>query len=227
MKRLATKRPTTKGLAFAVAVAVLIVGFVVGAMLFRQQRAEELGFLADERVSTFVRDHAPRKGPPDARVWLVEFTDPACETCATFSRVIDHFMNEHPGKIQLVLRYAPFHEGADVAVRMLEAARRQGKFWETLDVVYRTQRRWTRHHRVMPDRLWAILSQTGLDMERLRADMDDPQITEIIEQDLEDAEALYVRKTPGIFVNGRPLEPFGVERLEELIESEIAASYPE
>lgn len=216
-----------KRLVFAGALAVLIVGFVVGAVIFRQQRAEELGFLADERASTFVRDHSPRKGSPDAKVYLVEFTDPACETCATFSRVIDHFMNEHPGKIQLVLRYAPFHEGADHAVRMLEAARRQGKFWETLDVVYRTQGSWTRHHRVMPDRLWAILSQTGLDMEQMQADVDDPEIAAIIQQDLEDAEALFVRKTPGIFVNGRPLEPFGVERLEELIESEIAASYPE
>lgn len=216
-----------KRLVFAVACILVVAGFLVGASWFQERRAERLGFMAQENASTFVRSHSPTIGPEDARVVLVEFTDPACETCAAFSPIVERFLAAHPGKIRLVLRYAPFHEGSDLALRVLEAARLQGRFWETLDLLYRNQRVWTRHHQVLPDRLWLVLTQTDLDLERLRADMADPGIDAILEQDLADAAALGVRKTPGFFVNGRPLEPFGERNLEAMIEAEVRRQYPD
>ena len=56
--------------------------------------------------------------------------------------------------------------------------------------------------------------------------MNDPAIAKIIEQDLADAKALNVRKTPGFFVNGKPLQTFGAQQLQDLILSEISANYP-
>lgn len=215
-----------KRLAFVLALAVVVAGFLFAAWQFRTQRAEDLGFLAQENVETFLRPHAPTLGPADAKVYLVEFTDPACETCASFGPIIKHLMDAHPGKVQLVIRYAPFHEGSVDVVRMLEAARMQGLYWETLDLVYRSQSAWTHHHRVLPGRLWQILSQSGLDMERMQTDMNDPGITALIEQDMADVQTLMVRKTPGIFVNGRPLEPFSADRLAALLADEVRASYP-
>jgi predicted DsbA family dithiol-disulfide isomerase len=72
-----------------------------------------------------------------------------------------------------------------------------------------------------------LLPQAGVDVERLRRDMDDPRITAVLEQDLADIRALGVTKTPSFFVNGRPLEPFGVQPLVDLVASEVAAEYPE
>lgn len=211
---------------FAIACLVLIGGFLLAAHQVRQQRSEALGFLAQEQAETFVRPHAPRYGPADAKVYLVEFTDPACETCAAFGPILKQLMAAHSDKIQLVIRYAPFHEGATDVVRLLEAARLQGMYWETLDLVYRTQAAWTEHHRVKADSLWLILAQqSDLDMELLSQDIENPAIQDIIEQDLADAQTLGVRRTPGIFVNGRPLEPFSVDRLQQLIEEEVAAAY--
>lgn len=211
---------------FAVACLVLVGGFLLAAQQFRQQRSEALGFLSQERAETFVRPHSPRSGPAGAKVYLVEFTDPACETCAAFGPILKQLMAAHPDKIQLVIRYAPFHEGATDVVRLLEAARLQGRYWETLDLVYRTQPAWTEHHQVQAGNLWLILAHQGdLDMDLLRKDFEDPAFLDIIQQDLADAETLGVRRTPGIFVNGRPLEPFGVERLRQLIEEEVAAAY--
>ena len=83
------------------------------------------------------------------------------------------------------------------------------------------------NHRVEPDRVLEIVPQVPLDMARLRADMEDPRITAILEQDLADARALGVTGTPGIFVNGKPLEPFGLEPVGELIAAEMAASSPD
>ena len=102
----------------------------------------------------------------------------------------------------------------------------QGKFWETLDLLYRNQSVWTQHHRVFLDRIWQLLPQAGLDLQRLEMDMADPRITAVIEQDLADAQALGVRKTPGFFVNGKPLEPFGEQPLAALIAAEVRAQYP-
>ena len=56
--------------------------------------------------------------------------------------------------------------------------------------------------------------------------MRDSRITAVLEQDLADAETLGVRKTPGFFVNGKPLEPFGPRPLAQLIKAEIREQYP-
>jgi protein-disulfide isomerase len=216
-----------KRLVFAAFGIAVVVGFVLGASWYKNRRAEQLGFMAQENASTFVRPHSPTYGPEDAKVVLVEFTDPACETCAAFSPIVKQFIAAHPGKIRFVLRYAPFHHGADFAMRALEAARVQDKFWETLDLLYRSQQMWTQHHQVIPDRVWQILPMAGLDVERLRTDMADPRIDTILQQDLADAELLGVRKTPGFFVNGKPLEPFGDRQLKALIDAEVRLQYPE
>ena len=211
----------------AITCVVVVGGFLFAAAKVRERRAEKLGFMAQENASTFVRPHSPVLGPEDAKVFIVEFTDPACETCAVFSPILKRFMATYPGKIRLVVRYAPFHEGSSGAVRVLEAARMQGKFWETLDLLYRNQNVWTQHHQVLPDRISQLLPQVGVDLGRLQTDMNDPRVTAVIEQDLADANALGVRKTPGFFVNGKPLEPFGAEPLAALIEAEVRAQYPE
>ena len=57
--------------------------------------------------------------------------------------------------------------------------------------------------------------------------MNDPAIEEMIRQDLADAETLNVRKTPGFFVNGKPLQTFGSQQLADLILSELRANYPD
>ena len=134
-------------------------------------------------------------------------------------------MAMHPGKIKLVIRYTPFHQGADYFVKILEAARKQGKFWETLEIMYKTQRYWASHHNPQPQRIWEFLPRAGLDLQRIKTDMNDPEIAERIRQDLADAKALDVRKTPGFFVNGKPLQQFGYKQLRDLVESEILASY--
>lgn len=211
---------------FVVACLVLVAGFFFGAQHFREQRSATLGSLSKDQASTFVRPHAPRLGAADAKVTVVEFTDPACGTCAAFSPILKKLLEDHPDQVQLVIRYAPFHEGAPDVVRMLEAARMQGKYWETLDLVYASQRAWTLNHVVQTSQLWQVLSQhSDLDMERLSQDVEDPKIRDIIEQDMEDLQTLGVQRTPGIFVNGRPLEPFGVEKLQQLVSEEIAANY--
>ena len=215
-----------KKLVFLFSCLGLILAFVLAGSYYKKSRAETLGFLAQESASVFVREHSPTLGSDDAKVYLVEFLDPACETCASFSPFVKQLMAENPGRIKLVIRYAPFHQGADEVVKTLEASRKQGKYWETLDIMFKSQAYWASHHQPSPESLWQYLPMAGLDLAQLREDRNDPAIEALIQQDMADVAALGVRKTPGFFVNGKPLQTFGSEQLRELVEAEIRANYP-
>lgn len=204
----------------------LVLVFVLGGYIYKNQQTKKLGFLAREHAEIFVRKHSPTLGSDEAKVYLVEFMDPACETCSAFHPFVKQLMADNPGRIKLVVRYAAFHKGADYFVKVLEAARKQGKYWETLEVMYQTQHYWASHHNPQPELIWRFLPSVGLDLEKLRKDINDPAIEQIIAQDFADAKALNVTKTPGFFVNGRPLVTFGDIELRQLLEAEIAAQYP-
>ena len=206
------------------AIAMLLT-FVAGAWWFQALQAEKIGTLARGSSSTLVPDHAMTLGPKDARVVIVEFFDPACETCAALHRPVKELMAANPGRIRLVLRYAPFHKGAQEVVKILEASRRQDKYWETLEILFFSQRNWASHHKAKPELIWPLLPDVGLDVNRLRTDMTDVALDTLIQQDLADAATLGIRKTPGFLVNGKPLPSFGLQQLQDLVEAEIAANY--
>lgn len=175
-------------------------------------------------ASRLVRMHSPALGRNDAPVVIVEFLDPACETCRTFYPLVKDLMAANPDKIRLVLRYAPFHKGSDKVIALLEAARAQGKFWPALEALLAAQKDWVVRHVADVDRAWPHLEGLGLDLARLRKDAAAPGVAAVIKQDLEDAVALEVAKTPEFFVNGRPLPRFGYDELKGLVREALAAT---
>ena len=199
--------------------------FVGAVYLYKSHQVKNLDFMARENASLFVRDYSPTLGDERAKVYLVKFSDPACETCSAFHPFVKKLMKDNPGKIKLIIRYATFHDGSDYMVKILEAARKQGKFWETLELMYNTQDYWASHHDPKPHVIWKFLYETELDLEKVRKDMNAPEIEKVITQDLADAEALNVMKTPGFFVNGKPLTRFGYRQLQQLVESQINEMY--
>ncbi|MBI4686696.1 MAG: thioredoxin domain-containing protein [Nitrospirae bacterium] len=204
---------------------LLILVFVLGSYFYIKQQSKEISFMARENVSTFIREHSPKLGNDDAKVYIVEFLDPACETCSAFYPYVKNLMAANQGKIKLVIRYAPFHDGSDYFVKILEAAKRQGKYWETLEVMLQSQSYWASHHNPQPELIWQFLPNAGLNVDKIANDMNDPKIAKLIEQDIADAKTLNVTKTPEFFVNGKPLPSFGYDQLKELVEDEIKANY--
>ena len=150
---------------------LLVLVFVIATSLYNDQREVEMGEAASRPSSPLERDYAQSLGPADAKVVLVEFFDPACETCRVFYGHVKTLLDENPDKVRLVLRYAPFHHGADQMALMLEAARKQGKYWEALEVMYQTQPQWASHHRPQPEKVWACLAAGGVKVDTLRRGM--------------------------------------------------------
>ncbi len=206
---------------FVTAAAVMLLAFVIGTLFYTAQKEEETTQRVDSNRTALVRMHSPTLGKPDAPVTIVEFFDPACETCSAFYPMVKDILAAHPDQIRLVLRYAPFHNGSDRVVAVLEAARKQGKFWPALEALLATQADWAPHHTPQLDLVWPQLEGLGLNIEQMRADMNAPAITNLIAQDLADADTLKVTMTPEFFVNGKPLPSFGYEQLKSLVDDAL------
>ena len=169
--------------------------------------------------------HAPTVGDPGAKVHIVEFLDPACETCATFYPLMKRMLADNPGKIRLSIRHVPFHQGSEYVVALLEASREQDKYWQTLETLLAKQDQWTIDHAVHPERVPPLLAGVGLDFDRLAADMKAPKVEQRMALDRLDAAQLKVTKTPEYFVNGRQMPTFGRQQLERLVRDELKRAY--
>jgi len=209
---------------FIVAAVTLLLAFAVGAWVYKSGNTDEPAQLAEPAYTRLVRMHSPTLGKPDAKVQLVEFLDPACEACASFYPMVKKILAANPDEIRLVVRYAAFHKGSGAVVAVLEAAKKQGKFWPVLEALLASQAGWTQHHTAYVDRVWKHLEGLDLDLERIRTDMKAPAIMRVIAQDLDDAKALNVTKTPSFFVNGQLLTRFGYEPLKALVDEALSSA---
>jgi protein-disulfide isomerase len=178
-------------IALLVVVAVIA---VAATFLSRDEAPQLVQDGAATREAALASEHSPTFGNADAKVHIVEFLDPACETCALFFPMVKRWMAEVPGEIRLSVRHVAFHSGSDYAVRILEASRKQDKYWETLEALLASQRQWTQHHTVLPEKIGPAIAG---------------------------AIFLKVSKTPDYYVNGRPLPSFGRQQLAQLIGEEL------
>ena len=213
-----------KGTIFAIAVVLLGLLFAGAAQMYRSQQAQAAAAAAAKNMQSLVRMHSPSLGRADAPVHIVEFLDPACETCAAFYPMVKQLMAAQRESIRLTVRYAPLHRGSDEVVKALEASRKQGKFWQAVEALLASQPDWVQHHQARPELIWPQLARAGLDVEQLKTDMQSPDVARAVAQDVADARTLNVTKTPEFFVNGRPLPSFGFDQLRTLIDEELAAA---
>lgn len=206
---------------FIGSLAAMLLAFATVTTAYKRGEARRVARLAENNREPLVRSSSPALGNADAPVVIVEFLDPACETCAAFFPLVERMRTENPGKIRLVLRYAPFHDGSDKVIAVLEAARRQDKLWPALERLLAAQADWAPHHSARVDLVWPHLEGLGLDLERMRVDMRSPEVKALIAQELDDIRALNVSKTPTFFVNGKPLADFGYEPLKQLVDDAL------
>ena len=169
-----------------------------------------------------VRFHSPVFGPRGAPVTIVEFFDPACETCRAFYPIVKDILKQYPTDVRLVIRYAPFHAGSDQVVKLLEAAKLQDKYLPVLEMVLAAQPQWADHGKPNLDLAYRAAQEAGLDIAKAQADAKSPAIEAVLNQDIEDLTALEVTKTPTFFVNGRGLPSFGDQQLKALVAEEVA-----
>lgn len=203
------------------AAAVVVVAFIAGAVIFKERSKQEVTQALQTNSEALVRAHSPVYGNPAAKVTIVEFLDPSCETCRAFYPIVKRMVNSSFGQVRLVVRYAPLHKGSDTAVKILEAARQQGKYWEALERTMALQPQWAGHDNAQPELIWELIADIGLDVAKARSEANSPAIDQLLRQDVADMKALKVDRTPGFFVNGTRLLDFGEAQLKSLVDQEL------
>lgn len=116
----------------------------------------------------------------------------------------------------------PFHPNSMLAANVLEEARSQGKYWESLELLFKRQPEWADHHDPKPEQIFTILRQLNLDITKLKKAAEDNKYVAEIRQDEYDGKRLGVRQTPSFFINGKLLEQMGEAPLRNAIAAELA-----
>ena len=179
------------------------------------QAAATASVLAEERATLDRDPNAPVLGNPDGDVTIVEFFDYNCPYCKRAMPEINALLAED-SKVRLVLREWPIlSEGSAFAARAALASRQQGKYAELHDALM------TMRGKVEAETVLRVAGEIGLDVERLKIDMQSPEVEEHIATSMRLAEALGFTGTPS-FVVGDQLIPGFVEK-PELLDAVTAA----
>ena len=216
-------------------VVVVVIAAIIGANYYRSS-------VQSERVTTIsgnsnkpnvnseqlVRPDSPTLGAADAKVTVVEFLDPECESCAAFAPVVKKILKEYDGKVRLVVRYMPLHPNSLSAATFTEAAGEQGKYWQAQEMLFQKQPEWGTKHGANagpPADINALFRkyamELGLDINKMDAAFAANRFAAKIERDKKDGQALGVRQTPTLFVNGRKLARLYESDLKSLIDEEL------
>jgi protein-disulfide isomerase len=160
---------------------------------------ERAKFGRGQTMSVFNHEDAPIYGNPKAGITITEFAEFKCHYCANLSPVLRKLVEESKGSVRLLFKHFPLkrHPGSVLCSRAAAAAQRQGKFWAMYDLLYQNIQR-----EEMED-LTAYAGQLGLDMDRFRRDLNDPQLLQIIERDKIEGVNAKVPGTPTLFINGK------------------------
>ncbi|MCA3503930.1 MAG: thioredoxin domain-containing protein [Rhodobacter sp.] len=180
------------------------------ALEARQAEAEAAAaaaVLTNERALLERDPNAPVLGNPDGDVTVVEFFDYNCPYCKRAMPEIDALLAQD-GQIRLVLREWPIlSEGSALAARAALAARKQGKYPEMYDALMNMR------GKLEADTVMRIAGEVGLDLEKLKADMQSPEVEEHIATSMRLADALGFNGTPA-FIVGDQLIPGFVEKAQ-------------
>jgi protein-disulfide isomerase len=206
---------------------LVVVAAIIGANAYRNSVQSERKPTITPNAS-LIREDSPTIGNADAKVTIVEFLDPECESCAGFYPTVKKLLKEYDGKTRLVVRIMPLHPNSVLAATFTEVAGEQGKYWQAQELLFQKQPEWgTKHgHSDAPQPDVAKLfekyaMELGLDLDKLNAAVKENRYSAKLERDKKDGQANGVRQTPTIFVNGRQLARLNEADLKALIEDEL------
>jgi protein-disulfide isomerase len=169
---------------------------------------------------TVASEGFPSRGPRNAPVTIVEFSDFQCPYCLVFHNTLQQVMETYDDQVRLVYRQFPLasiHPRAYDAALASMCADEQGQFWKMHDAMFANQ------HALERDQLKSTARDLGLDEEEFDQCLDLDEYADEVRADLEAGQALGVQGTPASFINGRFVN--GAKPLEEItaiIDEELA-----
>jgi protein-disulfide isomerase len=190
-----------------------------GAVAAAPAQAEPAGPDQDTKVWPVNVGNAPAKGPKNAPITLVVFSDFQCPFCGRIEPTLAKLESEYPGKIRVAWKNFPlsFHQNAKPAAKAAMAAGEQGKFWEMHDKLFANQQQLDRAS------LEKYGQELGLNMAKYKDALDSNKFDAQIDADTKEGSAVDVSGTPATFVNGRKIGgAYPYEIFKKIVDQELA-----
>jgi protein-disulfide isomerase len=190
------------------------------------------GELYDMTVDPFAANRAkvhidgnPSKGPADARVTLVEFSDFECPHCRELYEALKTVETQFP-QVRVVYKDFPLtsiHPWAQTAAIGGRCAYEQNPaaFWKMHDAIFDNQDVLSAEN--VWDKLVGFAKDAGLDADTFKACLSSPDAEKAVNANHAEGVSLEVNSTPTVFINGRPIVGGDTESLIRIIDFELAA----
>jgi protein-disulfide isomerase len=161
---------------------------------------------------------APVKGPSNAKVTVVLFSDFQCPFCSRAVPVLKEIEDGYKGKVKIAFKQLPlpFHDKAHLAAEAALAANEQGKFWPYHDKLFANQGALDRPS------LEKYAEELGLNMSKFKAALDSGKFKDKVDSDAKEGAAVGATGTPTFFINGTKVvgaQPF--DAFKTVIDTEL------
>jgi protein-disulfide isomerase len=171
-----------------------------------------------EPIRVEVAATGPAKGPANAPVTIVEFSDFQCPFCSRLTPTLKQVEEKYGNKVRVVFRQfpLPMHQNAQKAAEASLCALDQGKFWELHDAMFGNQAE------LGVDQLKAKAASLGLNADKFNKCLDSGEKAATIQADVKAGSAAGVNGTPAMFINGRFINgAVPIDQITTVIDDEL------
>ncbi len=179
-----------------------------------------------ETLTKISFNNVPTKGPADAKVTIVEYTDFQCPYCSKAHANVEELLKTYDGKVRVVYKSLPLsiHNWAEDAAIISTCAYQQNPdaFWKYADYFFVNQKTLTKE--TLQTDSMTKAKEWNLDAESLKQCIDVKSTLPIVKSDMKEAQALGFSSTPSFVVNGRPVVgAIPVDQFTVIIDEALAA----
>ena len=157
------------------------------------------------------------RGPQDAPVTVVNFSDFQCPFSKRSVDLMEGLLKKYNGKVRYVFKHFPlsFHKWGKPASYAAIAAQNQGKFWEYYTKLYSDVKN------INEETIAAYAKELKLDMDKFNADRTSAETAAKVQADITQGSLFGVRGTPTLFINGVRIVGANNAKIEETITKQI------
>jgi protein-disulfide isomerase len=203
-------------------VGLIIVVFFIAKADFKSKEVKKEVADVNQTAVLEIKANDWSVGPVDAKVTLVEYLDFECEACGAYYPLTTQLKEEYKDSMRFVVRYFPLpgHKNSKPSAYAVEAAGKQGKFWEMYNILFINQKNWGEGQVADQNIFEKYAVEIGLDIEQWKKDVASPEVAKRVEDSYKEAVSLGLQGTPSFFLNGKKItNPQGYDAFKKLIEA--------
>jgi protein-disulfide isomerase len=205
-------------------VGLIIVVFFIAKADFKNKEVKKEVTDVNQTAILEIKANDWAVGQVDAKVTLVEYLDFECEACGAYYPLTTQLKEEYKDSIRFVVRYFPLpgHKNSRTAAHAVEAAGKQGKFWEMYGILFTNQKDWGEGQTANQEQFEKYAMEAGVNIEQWRKDVASPEVAKRVEDSYKEAVSLGLQGTPSFFLNGKKIaNPQGYDAFKKLIDESL------